>query len=256
MPDYVFGGTANYGQIAGILMLESTIPRLPGDPGHAETFAFPVRYGLIRGFPFQDLVDIRHENLDLVVSAALELEREGVGFIAADCGLFAPFQRAISAKLAVPFIGSPLSLIPLVEGFLPPRSKIGLITGDTRLLKPGHLAAAGADPQRLVIRGMEGCREFKEVVIGRGERLDPDALQAGVMTAAEELFLSGEPIGAVVLECTNLVSFRSGIQTRFNVPVFDMVSLIEFMADGYRLRAFGSQFIHRTRRGMGDAEKS
>ncbi len=43
MDRFVFGGNINYGQIAGILMLDSTIPRLAGDPGHAETFSFAVR---------------------------------------------------------------------------------------------------------------------------------------------------------------------------------------------------------------------
>jgi hypothetical protein len=40
MDRFVFGGNINYGQIAGILMLDSTIPLLSGDPGHAETFSF------------------------------------------------------------------------------------------------------------------------------------------------------------------------------------------------------------------------
>jgi hypothetical protein len=43
MDRFVFGGNTNYGQIAGILMLDSTIPRFSGDPGHAETFSFAVR---------------------------------------------------------------------------------------------------------------------------------------------------------------------------------------------------------------------
>jgi Asp/Glu/hydantoin racemase len=66
---------------------------------------------------------------------------------------------------------------------------------------------------------------------------------AGVLTAAEDLFRSGQSIGAVVLECTNLISFRSDIQKEFNVPVFDMVSLIEFFAEGYRLRPFASSYV-------------
>jgi hypothetical protein len=245
MPDFIFGGNTTYGQVAGILMLDSVIPRIPGDPGHAETFGFPVRYGVVRGFPFQDLVDLRTDRVALVVQAALELEREGVNFVAADCGLFSVFQREVSAALSVPFLGSPLNLLPLIAGILPARRKIGLITGDTRILKDAHLAAAGADPERLVIRGMENCREFRDVVIGRGLRLDPDAMRAGVLTAVEDLFRSGESVGAVVLECTNLVSFRADIQNQFNLPVFDMVSLIEFVAGGYRLREFGSRFVFR-----------
>lgn len=247
MPRYIFGGTTNYGQVAGILMLDSTIPRIPGDPGHAETFSFPVRYGVIRDFPFEDLVELRRTSIDRVIRAAIALEVEGVNFIAADCGLFSPFQKTIADALSIPFIGSSLNLLPLIAGFLPANQKIGLITGDTRLLKSPHLEAAGADPDRLVIRGMENCLEFNKVVIDRGQKLDPDAMQAGVLTAAEDLFRSGETIGAVVLECTNLITFRSDIQQQFNVPVFDLVSLMEFFADGYCFRNFAARYISADR---------
>jgi aspartate/glutamate racemase len=243
----VFGGTVNYGQVAGILMLDSTIPRIPGDPGHAATFSFPVRYGVVREFAFEDLVEIRRDNIDRILAAALGLQKEGVNFIAADCGLFSVFQRDIADALDIPFIGSSLSLIPLIAGFLSLKQKIGVITGDTRLLKAGHLEAVGADSTRLVIRGMEHSQEFQEVVIRRRMRLDPDALKSGVLTAAEALFKSGEAIGAILLECTNLVSFRSDIQKQFNVPVFDMVSLIEFFAVGYRLHAFESAYLTASR---------
>jgi len=243
MSHLVSGGTANYGQVVGILMLDSTIPRIPGDPGHAETFDFPIRYGVIRDFPFEDLVEIRKDNIDRVVKAAIDLQTEGVYFVAADCGLFSPFQQDISDALDIPFIGSALNLIPLIAGFLPGYQKIGLVTGHTGLLKGPHLEAAGADPDRLVIRGMENSTEFNKVVINRGLKLDIEAMQTGVLTAAEDLFRSGETIGAVVLECTNLITFRSDIQHHINVPVFDLVSLIEFFADGYRFRDFTSRYL-------------
>jgi len=247
MSRFVFGGTVNYGQVAGILMLDSTIPRIPGDPGHAETFGFPVRYGVIRDFPFEDLVESCKDNIDQVIKAAIDLQNEGVNFVAADCGLFSPFQQDIADALNIPFIGSALNLIPLIAGFLPGHQKTGLITGDTRLLKSPHLEAAGADPDRMVIRGMENSHEFNNVVINRGAKLDIGAMQAGVLTAAEDLFRSGETIGAVVLECTNLITFRSDIQQQFNVPVFDLVSLLEFFADGYRIRNFTSRYLSANR---------
>jgi hypothetical protein len=243
MDRFVFGGTTNYGQVAGVLMLDSTIPRLPGDPGHAETFSFPVRYGVIKDFPFEDLVEIRADHIDRVIKTAIDLQNEGVNFIVADCGLFSVFQREIADALTIPFIGSALTLLPLIDGFLPRHQKVGLITGDTRLLKNEHLAAAAADPGRLVIRGMENSAEFQNVVINRAEKLDPDAMQTGVLTAVDDLFRSGQAIGAVVLECPNLITFRSDIQDQFRVPVYDLVSLIEFFADGYRLRNFSARYL-------------
>ncbi len=237
------GGTTNYGQIVGILMTDSVIPRIPGDPGHAETFDYPVRYGVIRDFPFSDLVDIKRDNLDKVIHTALELQREGVSFIAADCGLFSPFQHDVSQALDIPFLGSSLSLIPFLEPFIPAHKKIGVLTGDANILKEEHLRAAGANPLKLIIRGLEACEEFQRVVINRDPHLDPIAMRQGALDAARDLVENGEPLAAIVLECTNLISFKYDIQIKFNLPVYDMVSMVDFFASGYRLRKFDARFI-------------
>jgi len=243
MVTIVQGGKTTYGNVAGILMTESTIPRIPGDPGHAETFDFPVRYAVIRDFPFEDLIDIRRDHLERVIEAALALQREGVHFIVADCGLFSVFQREIADRLDIPFLGSSLSLLPLIASLLPSHLKTGLITGDTRLLKEPHLTSVGADPGSLVIRGLDNCGEFQKVVVNRGMELNVDTMRDCVLEAAADLFSSGEPVGAILLECTNLTSFRFDLQTKFQVPVFDIVSLIEFFAGGYLLKPFASRFI-------------
>lgn len=237
----VYGGTTNYGQVAGILMLDSQIPRVPGDPGHAETFPFPVRYGVIRDFPFQDLVDIRKDRLELVIQAALELEREGVNVVAADCGLFSVFQGDIAEALTVPFLGSSLNLIPFIAGFLPKHRKIGVITGDTRLMKREHLRAAGAEPDRIVLVGMEHSQEFRKVVIERGNALDLERMREDTLRVAEGL--SDQSPAAVVLECTNLATFRSDVQRLLRVPVFDAVSLIAFFVEGFRIKRFTSDYV-------------
>jgi hypothetical protein len=136
-----------------------------------------------------------------------------------------------------------LNLIPLIEAFLPRYQKIGVITGDSRILRDEHLKSDGADPDRLVPRGMEDCSEFQRVVLERGERLNIDHFRTGVLDAANGLLDSGEQMGAVVLECTNLVSFRSDIPKRLRLPAFDAVSLIDFFAEGYRLKYFTSRYM-------------
>ncbi len=243
MSEIVHGGTATYGQLAGILMTDSRAPRIPGDPGHAETFPFPVRYAVLKGFPFEDLIDIRRDHLDRVVEAALSLQREGVRFVVADCGLFTPFQREIANRLDIPFLGSALSLLPLIASFLPENQKIGVLTGDTRILKEAHLTAAGADPARFIVAGLDDCEEFQRVVVNRGLELNVDAMRTCVVQAAGQFFSMGETIGAILLECTNLASFRYDLQMKYRVPVFDIVSLVEFFAGGYLLRPFRTRFI-------------
>ena len=45
----VRGGLNQYGFTVGILMLDTRIPRIPGDMGNATTFPFPVRYHRVGG---------------------------------------------------------------------------------------------------------------------------------------------------------------------------------------------------------------
>jgi len=43
------GGSPVYGQEVGIIMLDCTFPRPPGDIGNARSFSFPVRYEVLEG---------------------------------------------------------------------------------------------------------------------------------------------------------------------------------------------------------------
>jgi len=118
---------------------------------------FPLRYGVIKGFPFQDLIEMSKDHLDLIIQAAVDLE-EGTIYC---CRL------QIIFPIPEKYFKCPSDLIPwlVIEFdpvFLPERKKIGLITGGTRLLKEDHLAAANADRARLIIGTWKDARHFKE----------------------------------------------------------------------------------------------
>lgn len=242
----VLGGFTTYGAVAGVIMLDSRIPRIPGDPGHAQTFPFPVLHEIALGLPFGDLVEGRFDRVTAAIDAARRLEARGVAFVAADCGLFSLYQDRVAQELSIPFIGSSLRLVPLLSAFLPPRLSVGILTGHAGMLSSLHLTPAGIDPQAVFLRGLEGGPEFRRVVIERGLELDPEVLAGEVGAAAsslaEDARAAGRPLGAVVIECTNLISFREEIQERAGAPVYDLVSLIELYASGYERRVFPERY--------------
>lgn len=237
-----------HGFVAGIVMLDSEATRIPGDPGHAGTFDFPVCYATARGFAVDDMVEYRPESLAPAIAAARELQQAGVAFVAADCGLFSIYQGEMAAALEVPFLGSALSLVPLVARSLSPRHAVGIVTGHAGYLSEAHLTAVGIDPDRVVVAGMEECAEFCRVVLEGGRGPDTHALRAETVETAARLMAGLRPVGAIVLECSNLATFRSDVQEACGVPVFDMVSLIESFVDGYRQRTF--TFPYLTGRGV------
>src|SRR4051794_28111584 len=103
MPRYAGGGYTTYGHAIGILMLDTSFPRLPGDIGHAATFDFPVLYQVVEGAAPDRLILERDPRLlSPFVEGARRLERSGVRAITSSCGFLALFQRELAEAVAVP----------------------------------------------------------------------------------------------------------------------------------------------------------
>lgn len=74
----------------GILMNRASFPRLPGDIGNPATFPFAVRYRMVPGTTYHDVVEALQEERLLVpfIAAAQALEQEGVCAITTSCGFW------------------------------------------------------------------------------------------------------------------------------------------------------------------------
>jgi Asp/Glu/hydantoin racemase len=242
-PPDLTGGNTSYGCVAGILSLYSTAPRLPGDPVHAQTFDFPVCHAVVEDVTIRDLLALDSRNMGKIIAVAKSLESRGVRFIATSCGLFAPFQQVIAAELAVPFLSSALQMVTFLRGFSAVGRTACVFTAHSGLLLEGHLRESGFALKDVVVKGMQDCPEFARIVLEGGRDLDPEKLRREVRAAAEEVRRSGAPIDMVVLECPNLITFRSEIQQALGVPVFDVVTLIDFFAGAYRLKSFPAAYL-------------
>jgi Asp/Glu/hydantoin racemase len=227
----VRGGFNQYGFAVGILMLDTQFPRVPGDMGNAETFAFPVRYHRVSGAS-PDLVVRRGAAalLPAFIEGARALEREGVGAITTNCGFLAKFQGEMAAAVTVPVFTSSLLLVPLVHRMLGPGRRIGIMTVDAASLGPEHLAGAGIGSDvPIAVAGLETEKEFTRVLLGDELVLDVDRARTEHLLVARRLVAEHPDLGAIVLECTNMPPYTADIQRETGLPVFDVVSLVAMM---------------------------
>jgi len=113
----------------GILTLDTSFPRIPGDVGAPETFAFPVRHAVVRGAGVEGVVhDADPALLPAFVDAARKLQAEGCIAITTTCGFLVQWQSALSEEVDVPVLTSALLQLPLVQRFLPRRRRVGVVT--------------------------------------------------------------------------------------------------------------------------------
>lgn len=234
-----WGGKTLYGASVGILMLETRFPRIPGDMGNAETWPFPVLYKVVPGASPRRVVCEKAEGLlDGFLAAAAELVRLGADGITTTCGFLSLYQKEIAANVGVPVATSSLMQIPFIERVLPPGKRVGVLTVSAANLTPEHLSAAGADPATPIV-GTDGGSEFSRVMINDEERLDVAAAQRDILAAGDRLVASHDGIGAVLLECTNMVPYARALSQRLRLPVFSIYTFVTWFQSGLIPREFG-----------------
>src|ERR1700732_4030304 len=215
-----YGGKTLYGARVGILMLETRFPRIPGDMGNAETWPFPVLYKVVPGAsPRRVVCDKAQGLLAEFLAAADELVRLGADGITTTCGFLSLYQREIAAHVGVPVATSSLMQIPFIERLLPPGKRVGVLKISAASLTEEHLRAAGADPATPVV-GTDDGSEFTRVIINDEERLALCAAERDILAAGDKLVASHQGIGAVLLECTNMVPYARALSERLRLPVF------------------------------------
>ena len=225
-----------HGAVVGILMVETWFTRFPGDVGHAGTFPFPVQYRVVRGSSPAEMVRLGSGGmLAPFREAAEELVRTGVDGIATSCGFLALFQKELAATLPVPVATSALLQVPMVEATLPGGRKAAVLTYAPEALNAATLAAVGVRTD-IAIGGFAPGMKFRDGIAEGRTDIPRAEIEAEVLEVARGLLARDPAIGAIVCECTNLAPFSAAIRDALGVPVYDVVSLIEWFHAGLRPR--------------------
>jgi aspartate/glutamate racemase len=210
----------------GLLMLQTTFPRIHGDVGHEGTFAFPVRYKVVEGAVPSRVVKQADPGLIMpFVQAARDLEAEGAALIGTSCGFLVLFQSQLAQSVQVPVFSSSLLQVPMLQASLPSPGLVGVLTACAESLGSGHFQAAGIDPARVVVAGLEQQPEFSRVFLEGAADLDDQRCRNEVVRAALDLAQNSR-VRAIVLECTNLPPYTGDIRKATRLPVFDVCTML------------------------------
>lgn len=225
----VIGGRTNYGQAIGILMCDTVFPRVVGDIGNAGTFSFPVRYRLVKGASVARVVKECDPTLiQLFVEGAQELEREGVKAISTSCGFLAVFHREIANSVKIPVFTSSLLQVHIARAVINPGKEVGVITARAQSLTEKHFRGVGIQDIPMVVVGMDESPEFSGKFVEDKADLDVEKAGQEMICVAKNLIEEHPEVGAIVLECTNMPPFAKLVQDATQLPVFDVVTLVNY----------------------------
>ncbi len=220
------GGKGVYGASVGILMLDARFPRIPGDMGNATTWPFPVQYRLVRNATPDAVVRQGAPGLlDVFIEAAHDLVRHGVDGITTNCGFLSLFQDELADAVGVPVATSSLMQVEFVNRLLPRGKRAGILTISASTLTPAHLQKARV-PEGTPVGSTEGGREFTRAILGNELELDVALARQDNIEAAIALQKAHPDLGAIVLECTNMIPYAADIRRATGLPVFSIYNFI------------------------------
>ncbi|BBO69425.1 hypothetical protein DSCA_33550 [Desulfosarcina alkanivorans] len=223
-------GQASSGEAIGILLLDTSVPFIPGDVANATTYNYPVRFCKVEGFSVARAIGKDPAVYDALKTAAQDLVDQGVRAVTGDCGFMALHQKRLASELAVPVFLSSLLQIPFMLSILNEGCKVGVLTADGRSLDETLLAAVGVtDVDRLVIEGLEDQPNFYRFAIQETGTLDTEKVEAEVVAAGRRLISQHDAVQALLLECSLLPPYAAALQATVQMPVFDYISMIDYV---------------------------
>ncbi len=227
--------------VIGILQSNSHIVMSPGDVGNAATFKFPVVYRMVEELTGERLIVRADPTLSgPIVREARALEALGVAAIAGDCGHLIQFQPDVAAAVKVPVFLSSWMLVPFIARTLPSDRTLGVLMANSRHLRKAFLKYAGIDDSLpMVVVGMQDCPAFRSAVIDESGELDAARVEREVVDQAVQLKRNHPEVGAVFLECSDMPPYAAAIQEAVRLPVFDFVTMINFVHAAFARKRFG-----------------
>ena len=233
-------GQAIAGCAIGIVALDVWYPYVPGNVANGSTFNFPVLFKIRKGSTPEQVLTPDPALLDVIVEAGKEFEQQGARAIVSACGFFGNFQKAASERLNLPTFLSSVLQVPIIMRGLKPDQKVGIITAMASALTPEMLSQCGVDDLSRV--AIQDCPElFRRKRDSAGQftgRFNSYKVEQEIVGLAKELVSKNPDVGAILLECSDLPPYAWAIQNAVRLPVFDFISMINWIYYGVVRRPF------------------
>ena len=218
----------------GIIQVDTQFKRILGDIGNPATWPFPVLYQIMRDISPRKVI-FKNDTpvLQAALQAALSLEEKGVNAITTTCGFLARYQKELSDAVKVPVLTSSLLQIQLIDRMMNRKKRIAVLTAKKSALNQLHFQAVGARDIPVICYGMDEKAYFQKVFVNNLlSDFKPCIIERELLALTRELMEKHPETGAILLECTNMSPYIKSIQAQAQVPVFDILTLIQWFYHG------------------------
>jgi len=197
----------------------------PGHLEHPRSWGCDTIYRVARGCTPDASAMASPEAFQGVREAAAALDGR-VDLITSDCA-YTWFVREALSGTATPAMSSSLALLDLARTV---GERVAIVASSAEVL--GSLL--GEPPAGVRIVGLDGKPEwtrYQTYTIHTDPPLDRAQMAHELLERLDEDFRDNSAPDVILLECTGLPQFRQVIRARFDGPILDIASFVQYMLD-------------------------
>ncbi|MDA8889161.1 aspartate/glutamate racemase family protein [Hellea sp.] len=227
-----------FGEAVGLMVFRPWYPAISA-AGHAnnmQTYDFPVRLAFVDD-PFDPVgyVESSSENggwnIKSWITAARQLEEDGVRAIVSGCGLAGSIHSKLQASLEIPLYSATLQFVNHFADQIGRDKRVGILTIGENFLNARNqalFAECGVDKNvKIACAGMynsEYKNDFMKYLMETG---NVEVATSDVVNTVMAMIEKYPDIGGIVVECTDLPPFSQAIREATGLPVFDPVDMVK-----------------------------
>lgn len=212
----------------GLLQLET----MPGNSTNPSSYPFPVRLVEVKGACVKTVITHPSQKLlQDMIALCRQLKDEGICAVTTSCGFNAIFQKELADKAGIPVFTSALLQVPFAQAMVGRSRSVGVITANRASLTRAHMEACNITADMNVfVMGLEDAPQWRKIFDQPDTPFDMDAVSQEILGVARRAAAEHPELGAIVLECTDLPPYADRIRQELHLPVFDINSLIGYVA--------------------------
>ena len=211
--------------VVSLLQLDTSFPRIPGDIGSPETWRAGLDIHVVPELSVARVINSDPGATDMTaVEAAMDRARGDI--LTTSCGFLCYWQDRLAARTTRPFVSSALLALPDLRGRFAD-DELAILTFNADVLtSPAFALSLGgfAGP----VAGLAKESHLRQVIANDLPALDRQRAEDEIVRLVDGLCTAGE-VRALLLECTNLPPYKQALKARFDIEIFDILTLIDGM---------------------------
>ena len=211
--------------VVSLLQLDTGFPRIPGDIGSPETWRADLDVHVVPELSVARVINSDPGATDMMaVEAAMDRARGDI--LTTSCGFLCYWQDRLAARTTMPFVSSALLALPdLRKRFADDELAILTFNADV-LTSPDFTPSLGGFAG--AVAGLAAQSHLRQVIANDLPTLDRQRAEDEVVRLVDGLCAAGG-VRALLLECTNLPPYKQALKARFDIEIFDILTLIDGM---------------------------